>query len=314
MFSVDDLQDGKKRAVLKVRAKVFNSARCWFNSHGFTEVQGPTLMPATGERPNHFEVNYFEEKACLAQGLHPYTYGFVASLGNVYTVAPTFRAEKTRSSRHLTEYWRIETAAPNNTLDDIVKVQEELLSHVCSHLSKEAQKELAFLGRNIEDLAAVKPQFPRITYDRAIEVLQEAGFEVFWGEPLRWELEKALSFQFSQPFFVTDFPVSGERLLYKANVECPELTFTADLLAPQGYGEIGGGGQMIWDKKVILKKMAEAEIDSADQQWFMNLRQLGTCPYSGFTIGIERFIQWLCKLEHIKEATAFPRLPDSIYP
>lgn len=313
MLSTDDSHGEQRRAVLKVRAKVFNSARGWFDDYGFTEVQGPTLMPATGERPDHFEVKYFDKKACLAQGLHPYVYDFVARLGKIYTVAPSFRAEKIRSQRHLTEYWRIETAAPNYDLANILKVQEELLSYVCCCLSEEAKDELTLLGVNANELAAVKTPFPKITYDMAIELLQEAGFEVFWGEPLRWELEKALSFQFSQPFFVTDFPVDGERFLFKTNIDRPELTLSADLIAPEGYGEIGGGGQMIWDEKALLDKMAEEKIDSADQKWFMNLRMRGTCPYSGFTLGIERLVQWLCKLEHIKDATAFPRSPDNIY-
>lgn len=304
----------RKRATLKVRAKLLNSARAWLDQHGFTEVQGPILRPATGEWAGHFEVKYFDKRAYLGQDLQPYADCFVASLGKVYTVAPAFRAEKASTRRHLTEYWGIEVAAPECDLDGILLVQEELVAHICHSLSEEAKEELKALGRNVEGLAEVITPFPRITYDEAIEMLQEDNESIFWGEPLSWELEKKLSLRFSQPFFITDFPVSNERFFYKSNILRPELTLSADLLAPEGYGEIAGGGQMIVEKEVLLKKMAEEKIDSADQKWYMNLRRLGSGPQSGFMIGIERFIQWLCKLEHIQEASAFPRTPDEIYP
>lgn len=308
------LQDQRKSAILKVRAKLLNSARVWFNHHCFTEVQGPTLIPASGEWAGHFKVNYFGKKVYLTQGLQPYADTFVANLGKIYTIAPTFRAEKLNTQRHLTEYWRIEAAAPKCGVAGIIRIQEELVTHICHSLAEEAKEELKFLRRNVENLLKVKTPFPRMTYDQAIEMLQEDNDGIFWGAPLDWELERNISFRFNQPFFVTDFPVSIETFFYAPNTQRSELSLSADLLAPEGYGEIGGGGQMIVKKELLLKKMAEEKIESADQRWYIDLRQLDSVPHSGFIIGLERFIQWLCKLEHIKEASAFPRLPDDIYP
>jgi asparaginyl-tRNA synthetase len=314
MFSTNNLQNQKKRAVLKVRAKVLNSARHWFNNHDFTEVQGPTLIPATGEWPGYFEVKYFDKKAYLAQGLQPYADAFTAVLGKVYTVAPTFRAEKLRTSRHLTEYWRIEAAAQKCDLDGIIRIQEDLVAHICHSLSMEATEELKCLRRKIENLEKVETPFPRITYDEAIEILQKDGVNGFWGEELSWKIEKHLSLRFNQPFFITDFPISTQTLFYKSNDQRPELTLSADLIAPEGYGEIAGSGQMINEKEVLLKKMAEAEIEPQDQRWYMNLKKCGSVSHSGFVVGLERLIQWICKLEDAKEATAFPRSSDTIYP
>jgi asparaginyl-tRNA synthetase len=314
MLFTHNLQDQKKRATLKVRAKVFNSARHWFNNQGFTEVQGPTIIPANGEWSGHFEVKYFDKKAYLTQGLQPYADAFVASLGKIYTIAPAFRAEKLSTQRHLTEYWRIEAAAPKCDLNGMIRVQEELLSYICHSLSTEAREELKCLRRQIEDLEKVETPFLRVTYDEAIEMLQEDGINVFWGEELNWELENHLSRRFDQPFFITDFPISNQTFFYKSNMQRSELTLSADLIAPEGYGEIAGGGQMINEKEVLLKKMTETDIDPEDQRWYIGLRQCSSVPQSGFMIGLERLIQWICKLGHIKEASAFPRLPDSIYP
>ncbi len=313
MFSTHNLQDQKKRAVLKVRAKVVNSARCWFNNQGFTEVHGPTLIPAVGEWAGYFEVKYFDKKAYLTQGLHPYADAFVASLGKVYTIAPAFRAEKLRTKRHLTEYWRIEAAAKCG-FNDIIRVQEELVAHICQSLSKDAKEELKLLRRNAKDTMKVKAPLPRLTYDEAIEMLQEDGNNIFWGEELTWEMEKKISQRFDQPFFITNFPVSIQTFFYKSNPQRPELTLSVDLLAPRGYGEIAGGGQMIDKKEVLLKRMTEEKIEPEDQQWYMDLRQHGPIPQAGFAIGLERLIQWICKLKHIREASTFPRIFDNIYP
>lgn len=298
---------------MKVRAKILNATRNWLNQQGFTEVQGPTMIPAVGEWPNHFEIKYFDKKAYLAQGLQPYAHAFVATLGKIYTIAPAFRAEKLRTKRHLTEYWRIEVAIKGN-FNDIIHVQEELLAYICQSLSKKAHIELKLLRRNTADLIKIKSPFPRLTYNEAIRMLQEDGINIFWGEELTWELEKQISLRFGQPFLITDFPVGIQTFFYKSNMQKSELTLSFDLIAPGGYGEIAGGGQMINKKEVILKKMAEEKVNSEDQQWFMDFRRYGFFPSSGFVIGVERLIQWICKLDHIKEASAFPRLWDNIYP
>jgi asparaginyl-tRNA synthetase len=313
MFGSQDLRSKRKQAIMKVRAKVLKATRTWFDQQDYTEVQGPTIIPAVGEWLSYFKVKYFDKKAYLTQGLHPYADAFVASLEKVYTIAPAFRAEKIRTQRHLAEYWRIEAAAKCN-FNDIIRVQEELVSHICQSLIEEAREELRSLHRNPKDIVKVKTPFPRLTYDDAIEMLQADGINIFWGEELSWELEKKISLRFDQPFFIMDFPVSNQTFFYKSNPQLPELTLSVDLLAPGGYGEISGGGQMIDEKEVLLKRMAEEKIESEDQQWFMDLRRYGSTPHAGFILGLERLIQWICHLEHISEAIVFPRLFDNMYP
>lgn len=299
--------DEKAVAVLKVRAKVLQAARCWLDQNGYVEVQGPTLIPEVGDWPGYFEVKFFDKKAYLTQGLQPYSNVFVASMGKVYTVAPTFRAEKLTSKRHLAEYWRIEVAQKGE-LDSIIEVQENLVSHICHSVAKEASQELECCNRSTEDLAKVKIPFPKITYDEAVEMLQEDRFDVCWGQKLDWELEKQLSLKFNQPFFISKFPIDVEMFFHKADPEKPELTLSVDLLASEGYGEIGSGLQMITEKEVITQKMAEENIDPSDQLWVMSFMRGDSVPQSGFAFGLERLVQWICKLTNISDAVAFPRV------
>jgi asparaginyl-tRNA synthetase len=308
-----DFQNETKLAIIKIRAKLLHAARCWFNQNDYVEVHGPTIIPAVGDWPSSFEVKYFDKKAYLAQGLQPYANVFVASLGKIYTIEPAFRAEKLSTRRHLTEYWRIEVAQQCD-LDTIVKFEEELVTHICQSLSKEAVEMFRCLKRSVKDLAKVQTPFPRLTYDDAVDILQRDGFNIVWGQKISWELENHLSLRFNRPFFITKFPLSVETFFHKSDPKRPELTLSADLLAPDGYGELGSSAQRITEKKVLYKKMTEENIDPADKNWYMNFIQSGAFPHSGFAIGLERLIQWICKLAHIKEATAFPRLHDDIYP
>ena len=303
----------KTVAVIKIRAKVLQAARCWLDKNGYLEVHGPTLVPAVGNWPGYFEVKYFDKKAYLAQGLQPYADVFVSGLGKVYTIAPSFRAEKLKTNRHLTEYWRIEVAQQCD-METIIGVQEKLLTYVCRTLLKKAVAELKCLGRSINDLLTVKSPFPRLTYDEAIEILQRDGIDVLWGHCITWDLERHLSRKFNRPFFITEFPVGIQTLFYKSHLTKLGSTLSADLLAPEGYGEISGSGQMEDEKNVLRRKMAEEKIEARDRKWYMSLRRLEVAPNSAFMIGLERLIQWICKLEQISEATAIPRLPDCIYP
>jgi asparaginyl-tRNA synthetase len=305
--------DEKTVAILKIRAKLLHAARCWLNQNHYVEVHGPTIIPAAGDWPCSFEVKYFDKKAYLTQGLQPYAYAFLASLGKIYTIAPAFRAEKVTSKRHLTEYWRIEVAQKCN-LKTMIEAQEELVTHICHSLSKEATEELKRVKRSEKELAKVQTPFPRLTYDETIKILQEDGFDIQWGQKIDWDLESHLSHKFDRPFFITEFPIGIQTFFFKSHPKKPELTLSVDLLAPGGYGEISGGGQMVDEKKVLLQKMAEEKIEIEDQRWYMKLRRYGTFPNSGFVIGLERLIQWICKLEYIEESSAFPRLPDNIYP
>lgn len=303
----------KTVVILKIRAKILDAARSWFKQNNYIEVNGPTMIPAVGNWPSSFEVKYFDKKGYLAQGLQPYANAFVANLGKVYTIAPTFRAEKMRTRRHLAEYWRIEVAQQCE-LNAIIKIQEELVEHICHSFLKEDTKELKCFNRFVEDLAGVQTPFPRVTYDEAIDVLQKDGLNISWGQKIDWEMENHLSRKFSHPFFVTEFPIGTETFFLKSDPEKPELTLSSDMLAPEGYGEICGGGQMIDEKRVLLQKMAEEKIEQGIKDWYLDLVQIDSVPRSGFVLGLERTIMWICKLENIKSAAAFPRTFNSIYP
>ncbi len=294
------------QAILKIRAAALASCRSWLDSQGYTEVQGPIIIPDVGERPRSFEVNYFSKKAYLSQGLQPYSDSLLEMFGRVYTVAPTFRAEPLKDNRHLAEFWRIEVGASNLDINGLILVLEDMISNCCAVLVRDKAEELRQLSR-IDDLLLVHSPFLKLSYDKAIELLQQSGSRVNWGAPLSRENERRLSLMFDNPFFVRDFPVSGENFLYKFCPDRPELSLCADLLAPRGYGEIAGGGEATVKKSDLLKKLNEMQIESADRRWFLGLRRFGDCPQSGFAVGVERLVQWICGLPDVKDAVAFPR-------
>ena len=302
--------DEKAVKVIRIRARLLDIARSWFNQNNYIEVQGPTIIPAVGDWPGSFEIKYFDRKAYLAQGLQPYATAFLAKLEKIYTIAPTFRAERTSDQRHLTEYWRIEVAQQGG-LDSVIRCEEELIAHICHVLSKEPAEMFSSFNRSPQDLATVKSPFPILTYDQAIGMLQKDGFKVSWGQKIHWELEKHLSLKYNQPFFIRNFPIGVDTFFHKSDRKKPELTLSVDLLAPEGYGEISSGMQMITEKDILSQKMGEAKIDFDDQQWYMRFMKDSSDVRSGFSIGLERIVQWICKLQNIKDATAFPRLYDN---
>lgn len=293
------------KAVLTVRAKALEYTRDWLNQRGFTEIQGPILLPANGEKPNHFKVNYFGENAYLSGGLQPYSDTFLKMFNKFYTITPTFRAEPIRSKRHLAEYWRIEVVSKCH-FEDILSTQEQMLTHIVSTFVKNCSEELTLLNRDIESLKQLKQPFPRLTYDNAVERLQKNGTKIFWGQPLDRQMEIELTKMFSQPFFITQFPMNGETSFHKSVPHKNELTLSADLFAPDGYGEIGGCSELITQKKLLRERLAELEIELADQQWFLDLK-FNVRPQSILAIGVERLLQWLCSRDKISEVIAFPR-------
>jgi len=304
----------RKRATLKIRAKILDAARSWFKAQGFMEVQGPVIVPAMGDSQSSLEVKCFDRKAYLTQGLQPYAEVLVSNFGRVFTISPVFRAEKIRTERHLIEYWRIEGGIPHCDLNSLTSMQEQLISYICQRLSEEGKEELEVIQRDDRELRKVQEPFPRLTYDDAIRILQKDGFAIHWGATLDWEHEKHLSLRFGHPFFISEFPVGIRTFFFQSNPAKPELTMSVDLLAPEGYGEISTGGQPTTEKEKLLRKMKEEEISEEEQRWYMDLKEIGSVPYAGFAIGVERLTKWICKLEHIKDASAFPRLLDNIYP
>ena len=309
------LRSEKMQAILKIRSKTLEIARGWLLSHGYKEFHSPSLTGAACEGgATMFTVDYFGKKAYLTQSWQLYAEAAISSLGKIFTVAPSFRAEKSRTRRHLTEFWHLEVEEPFCDLEKTMKMQEEFITYICHKLAEECEKELKKLGRDPQDLLKIKPPFPRITYDQAIEILQKDGVKIKWGDDITWVIEKKLAMKFDVPFFLTHFPKGVKAFYHKPDPKRPEVTLSADMLAPEGYGEIIGGGQRIHDLEELLQRIKEEKLNPKDYEWYVDLRRYGSVPHAGFGLGIERFVMWVCKLKHIRDAIPFPRLMNRIYP
>ncbi len=309
------VRSDRMRAVLRIRAAILSAVRSWFDSHGFLEVQVPILTSAAVEGgATLFEVKYFDEKAFLTQSWQLYAEALIASVGRIYTVAPSFRAEKSRTRRHLTEYWHVEAEAPWCDLDGIIRVEEQLLSYVLEQLVVRCADELGLFGRKLEDLRRVVPPFPRITYDEGFRMMGGEGSGIKWGDDLGYEQEKLLTEHFDRPFFVTGYPKKAKAFYHKPDPSRAEVTMSVDMLAPEGYGEITGGGQRIEEYDALVGRMREEDLDPKSYGWYLDLRKYGSVPHSGFGMGLERLVSWVCRLDHIRDAIAFPRLINRVYP
>jgi asparaginyl-tRNA synthetase len=300
------------KAVLSIRSTMLEAARDWLNKRGFIEVQGPILLPGHGEKPNHFKVDFFGRTAYLSGGLNPYSDTFLEMFDKIYTIAPTFRAEPLKTKRHLAEFWRIE-ALSLCSFEDILGIQEQLLTHIASILVKDKIKELSELNSPVESLRQIKFPFPRLTYEDAVEKLQKNGVKIFWGQTIDRKMEIKLANLFTQPFFITEFPVNGETLFHKPVPHRGELTLSADLFAPDGYGEIGGGSELLTKKKLINDRLDELGVESTERQWYFNLKKFKPQNQSVFALGIERILHWICRSKDIADTIAFPRKYDEIF-
>jgi len=309
------IRNRKMQKIFRIRAKFLEAAREWFELNGYTEFHSPIFITAACEGGSTlFNVKYFDVVAYLSQSWQLYAEAAIASLGKIYTIAPSFRAEKSRTRRHLTEYWHLEAEAPWCDLDCIMKVQEELMAHVFSTLREEVPKELEALGRSPEELTNMQPPFQKVPYDEVVGILDKKRVQFRWGDDLGWMEEKQLTEEFDKPFFVTHFPIGVKAFYHKPDPERADVTLSADLLAPEGYGEITGGGQRIDDLNELLRRIDEEELNPKDYEWYIDLRRYGSVPHSGFGLGVERAVAWICKLEHIRDAIAFPRLINRVYP
>lgn len=303
------IRSPKMQNVLRVRDRMLRAARRWFEEHGYTEVHVPIITAAACEGgATLFPVDYFGKRAYLTQSWQLYAEAVIASLGKIYTIAPSFRAEKSRTRRHLTEYWHLEVEVPFCDLECIMKIAEELVAYICHSLAEDASRELKELGRDPEYLLGIEPPFERITYDEAVEILRGEGMDIEWGDDLSWEYEKVLASKFEKPFFVTHYPRKAKAFYHKPDPKRPEVVLCADMLAPEGYGEIIGGGQRIEDYNELMERIKENGLNPDDYQWYLDLRKYGTVPHAGFGLGVERMVMWVCKLKHIRDAIAFPRL------
>jgi asparaginyl-tRNA synthetase len=309
------LRSQRMQTIMRVRARLIDEARRWLIDHGYLEVQVPILVTAAVEGGSTlFPVKYFDQKGYLTQSWQFYAEAMISAVGKIFTLAPSFRAEKSRTRRHLTEYWHLEVEEPWLDLEGLMRLEEELVTHICQQIRQKMPEELKVLGQDPEQLAKVQPPFPRITYDEAVDLIRKSRPSFKWGADLAYEEEKVLTEHFELPFFVSHYPQSVKAFYHMPDPKNPKVTLSTDLLAPEGYGEITGGGQRIHDLKQLLARIKEEGLKPEDYKWYIDLRRYGTVPHSGFGMGIERTLAWICKLEHIRDAIAFPRLINRIYP
>lgn len=296
----------KKRSILTVRSEVLKATRSWFEKERFIEVQGPIIVPSVSGSCN-FNVDYFGNAACLTGGLQPYSDDFSDILGKVFCISPVFRKEQIQSNRHLAEFWQIETAMLDYDFEHLLVHEEQLVSHIVQQLAINALEDLTYLRCNIEDLKRVKAPFPRLTYDEAINKLQGLGHHLSWGQDLDWSSQRALSYLHEKPFFITHFPIGTDTLLFKSPKTEPHLTLSVDLLASGGYDEIASGGESINDKKELLDRLRGADISCAELDWYFKLKHPSNRARSGFALGIDRLLVWICGLKFITETNLYPR-------
>ena len=304
------LRSKRQHAAIRVRHEVIRAVRDYFDTHGFTLVDTPIFTPAACEGTSTlFEVNYFEdEKAYLTQSGQLYNEADAMAFGKVYCFGPTFRAEKSKTRRHLTEFWMVEPEMAYATLEDVKRVGEELVVYVVGRVLENRRAELAELERDTSKLESVQSPFPRMSYDDAVVELQKKGSEIQWGGDFGNTDETLITEGLDRPLIVDRFPTEIKAFYFEPDAERPELALGVDFIAPEGYGEIIGGGQRIHNLDLLLKRLEEHKLPREAFDWYVDLRKFGSVPHAGFGMGIERFVAWMCGLEHIRETIAFPRM------
>jgi asparaginyl-tRNA synthetase len=304
------LRSQRQNAIIRVRHEIISAVRNYFDSHGFTLVDTPIFTPAACEGTTTlFEVNYFDdEKAYLSQSGQLYSEATAMAFGKVYCFGPTFRAEKSKTRRHLTEFWMVEPEMAFADLEEVKRVAEEMIVYIVGRVLENRREELKVLERDTSKLEAVKGPFPRLSYDDAVKNLQEHGSEIQWGGDLGGGDETILTQQFEQPIMVDRFPTAIKAFYMQPDPARPEVAMGVDVLAPEGYGEIIGGGQRIHDPELLLRRIDEHGLPREAFNWYIDLRKYGTVPHGGFGMGIERCVAWICGLEHVRETIAFPRM------
>ncbi|MBM4303959.1 MAG: asparagine--tRNA ligase [Deltaproteobacteria bacterium] len=309
------LRSQRPHATLRIRDRFVKAVRDFFDQEGFTLIDTPIFTPAACEGTSTlFETEYFGEKAYLSQSGQLYGEAAAMAFGKVYCFGPTFRAEKSKTRRHLTEFWMIEPEVAFNDLDDNMRLAERFLEYTVQYVLKECAFELTTLGRDTTKLQNVKAPFPRVSYDEAIEILKRKGHSVNWGDDFGAPEESAVSEDFDRPIFIHRFPAQIKAFYMKPDPQNPKLALGCDCIAPEGYGEIIGGGQREEDIEALRKRLHEHDLKEENFDWYLDLRKYGSVPHAGFGLGLERTIAWICGLDHLREAAAFPRLIHRIKP
>src|ERR1700730_17202483 len=298
----------RQAAILRMRAEAIRSAREFMDGQGYTLTDAPIFTPAACEGTSTlFEVNYIDdEKAYLTQSGQLYIEAM--ALGKVYTFGPTFRAEKSKTRRHLTEFWMLEPEAAYAELPDMMDLGEGLVSAIVQGVLKNRSRELETLKRDAKKLENVKAPFPRITYEQAVAVLQKRGNPAKFGDDFGGDEETILSSEYDRPVIVHHYPAAMKAFYMQPDAERPDLALSFDMLAPEGYGEIIGGSQRIHDYDLLVKRLREHNLPEDAFQWYLDLRRYGSVPHSGFGMGLERTVAWICGAEHIREVIPFPRM------
>jgi asparaginyl-tRNA synthetase len=310
------IRSERQQAILRVRHEIINAVRDFFNSRGFILADTPIFTPAACEGTTTlFPTQYFEEQtAYLTQSGQLYNEANAMALGRVYCFGPTFRAEKSKTRRHLTEFWMVEPEMAYADLNDVMELAEGLVVSVVGRVLEKRRRELAVLERDTRKLEAVQAPFPRISYDDAVKVLAEKGLPFEWGGDFGGPDETMLSEQFDRPLMVHRFPAAIKAFYMKPDPERPELALGVDVLAPEGYGEIIGGGERLADLNVLLDRIREHDLPREAFEWYLDLRRYGSVPHGGFGMGIERVVAWICGLEHVRETIPYPRMLYRLYP
>ena len=304
------LRSQQQTAILKIRHEIIKAVRDYLDSHGFTLVDTPIFTPAACEGTTTlFEVDYFEDaKAYLTQSGQLYNEATAMALGKTYCFGPTFRAEKSKTRRHLTEFWMVEPEMAYATLEDVKQVAEGLLVYMVGRVLENRKEELKRLERDVTKLEAIQAPFGRMSYDEAVKILQAKGSEIQWGGDFGGTDETLLTEDRDRPVMVDNFPAAFKAFYFQPAPDRDDVVLGVDVLAPEGYGEIIGGGQRIHDLDLLLQRIEQHHLPKDAFDWYIDLRKYGTVPHSGFGMGIERCVAWVCGLEHIRETIAFPRM------
>ncbi len=305
----------RQAAVLRLRARIIHAIRAFLDDHGFVLADPPIITPAAAEGTTTlFGIDYFGEAAYLSQSGQLYMEALAMALGRVYSFGPTFRAEKSKTRRHLSEFWMVEPEIAFCDFDENLVWQEELVSYVVEDVLRHASRELETLGRDLDPLKKVQPPFPRLSYDEALGRLGEAGMPLSWGDDFGAAHETYLGSLFSAPVFIHRFPAAHKAFYMKPDPLRPEVALAADLLAPEGYGEIVGGSQRIDSPDLLARRLQEHHLPADTYDWYMDLRRYGSVPHSGFGLGVERLVAWVGKLEHVRETIPFARTLTRVWP
>jgi len=312
-------------SIAKIRASILRYAREWFIENNWLEVNTPGIVKDAVEGGSTlFKLKYFDEEAYLSQSAQLYLEAMVFSLGPVWSVTESFRAEKSRTVRHLAEFTHLEAEAPWIILDDILRIQEQLISYIVQNTVKENSADLAYLKRDISDLKSISTPFDKLSYEKAIEILRSKDFKIIedngiertieWGDDLNIDSERELTRNRTRPIFVLDFPAPLKPFYVKEHDEKRGIGLSADMLAPHGFGEISSGGERETDIASITKRIEKESLDPKNYEWYLDLRRYGSVPHAGFGLGIERLVRWVANLEDIKDTVLFPRTMSRVRP